>query len=162
MTRVAIFGAGASAIAAAYYLREAGITDIAIFEKADTPGGTWRDNRYPGVACDVPSHLYRYSFAPNPDWTQRCSPGAEIQQYMLDTARSLGVDRLIHTGHEVTEARYDAGQWHVVTSQGDQGRFDAVISATGALHHPRFPDIEGMDSFGGNITHSARWIRPPI
>lgn len=155
--RVAIFGAGASAIAAAYYLQQAGIADITIFEKAVEPGGTWRDNRYPGVACDVPSHLYRFSFAPNPDWTHRCSPGDEIQHYMLDTARRLGIDRLIRTGHEVTEAIYAQGKWRVATVQGDQGLFDAVISATGALHHPRFPDIEGIDCFAGNACHSAQW-----
>ncbi len=155
--RVAIFGAGASAIAAAHYLMRKGISDITLFEKADELGGTWRDNRYPGVACDVPSHLYRFTFAPNAEWTQRCSPGDEIQSYMRDTAVKLGLIDKIRFGHEVTDATYTDGRWAVTTTQGLQGEFDAIISATGALHHPRFPDIDGIEDFAGLACHSARW-----
>jgi cation diffusion facilitator CzcD-associated flavoprotein CzcO len=92
--RVAVIGAGASGIVTAIKLRELGISDIAIFEKATDLGGTWRDNTYPGLACDVPSHLYRYSFAPNPEWTQRYAPGAEIHAYLKDVANKYDVDRL--------------------------------------------------------------------
>ena len=155
--RIAIIGSGASGIAAAYYLIDCGITDVTLFEKADQMGGTWRDNRYPGVACDVPSHLYRFTFAPNAEWTQRCSPGDEIQKYMVDVAHQTGIYEHIRFGHEVTEAVYADGKWNVTTSQGPQGSFDAVISAGGALHHPKMPDIEGIDSFAGFACHSARW-----
>ncbi|MXO89439.1 flavin-containing monooxygenase [Pontixanthobacter aquaemixtae] len=155
--RVAIIGSGASGLAAAYYLRQAGIDDFTLFEKHDDLGGTWRDNRYPGVACDVPSHLYRFTFAPNSEWTRRCSPGAEIQDYMRDIARKIGAADKIAYGHEVTEASYCDGGWDVTTSKGPQGRFDAVISASGALHHPKMPEIEGIDSFAGRSCHSAAW-----
>ncbi|MDN3646129.1 NAD(P)/FAD-dependent oxidoreductase [Pontixanthobacter aestiaquae] len=155
--RVAIIGSGASGIAAAYYLKQASITDFTLFEKSDDLGGTWRDNRYPGVACDVPSHLYRFTFAPNAEWTRRCSPGAEIQGYMRDVAKQIGTFPKIAFGHEVIEAKFADGGWDVTTSKGPQGRFDAVISASGALHHPKMPDIEGLDSFAGGSCHSARW-----
>ena len=155
--RVAIFGAGASAIAAFHYLRQAGVQDIHVFEKADDLGGTWRDNRYPGVACDVPSHLYRFTFAPNSEWSHRCSPGDEIQRYMRETASRIGFTDCVAFSSEVTEARFEEGKWSIASSAGPQGEFDAVIAATGTLHHPRFPDIEGIDSFAGQACHSARW-----
>lgn len=155
--RIAIIGSGASGIAAAYYLQQAGITDFTLFEKADDLGGTWRDNRYPGVACDVPSHLYRFTFAPNAEWTRRCSPGGEIQAYMRNVAERFGITQRTLFGEEVTEAAYADGSWSITTSKGEQGRFDAIISATGALHHPMMPAIEGIENFAGGSCHSARW-----
>lgn len=155
--RVAIIGSGASGLAAAYYLMDRGIRDVTLFEKSDQLGGTWRDNTYPGVACDVPSHLYRFTFAPNAEWTQRCSPGHEIQNYMVDVAHKTGVFERIRFGHEVTDAVYAQGQWQITTNQGPQGSYNAVISAGGALHHPKMPEIEGMDEFAGVACHSARW-----
>lgn len=155
--RAAIVGAGASGIMAAIKLRDMGITDVVLFEKADELGGTWRDNTYPGLACDVPSHLYRYSFAPNPDWSQRYAPGAEIQAYLKGVASSHGIDRLIQYSSEVIEAAYKGGRWLVQTRRGAQGAFDVVITATGVLHHPVYPDIQGLKDFQGPTFHTARW-----
>ena len=155
--RVAIIGSGASGIAAAYYLQQAGISDFTLFEKGSDMGGTWRDNRYPGVACDVPSHLYRFTFAPNAEWTRRCSPGEEIHAYMRDVATRFGVMERIAFDNEVTEAKFEDGGWSVTTNQGPHGRFDAIISATGALHHPLMPEIDGIESFAGGSCHSAEW-----
>jgi cation diffusion facilitator CzcD-associated flavoprotein CzcO len=155
--RVAVIGAGASGIATAIKLRDVGIDDIVIFEKADELGGTWRDNHYPGLICDVPSHLYRYSFAPNPDWSHRYSPGAEIQAYVKGVARDFDVERLICFSSEVTAATWEDGRWRIETTRGDEGAFDVVITAVGVLHHPAYPDIEGLSSFEGAMFHTARW-----
>src|ERR1700760_173987 len=111
--RIAVIGAGASGIAAAIKLREMGVEDILVFEKAAEPGGTWRENTYPGLICDVPSHLYRFSFAPNPDWSYRYSPGSEIQAYMKDVPRRFDVERLIRFSSEVTGAAYEDGAWRI-------------------------------------------------
>lgn len=153
----AIIGAGASGIAAAIKLRSVGIDDVVLFEKAEDLGGTWRDNTYPGLHCDVPSHLYRYSFAPNAEWSHFFSPGPEIQAYLKRVARDFGVEPLIRYGQQVTRAEYTAGRWRIETSQGEQGEFDVVLTATGVLHHPVYPDIPGRDDFEGAAFHSARW-----
>ena len=155
--RIAVIGAGASGIAAAIKLREIGVEDVVVFEKAAELGGTWRENTYPGLICDVPSHLYRFSFAPNPDWSHRYSPGSEIQAYMKDVARRFDVERLIRFSSEVTGAAYENGAWRIATTQGDEGLFDAVITAAGVLHHPNYPDIEGLSDFAGVAFHTARW-----
>lgn len=155
--RIAVIGAGASGILALIKLREAGFDDIVAFEKASDLGGTWRDNRYPGITCDVPSHAYRYSFAPNADWSHVMSPGSEILEYLRRTARSYDVERLISYDSEILEAEFVDHQWRLETKQGDQGRFDAVIVATGVLHHPVYPDIPGLEDFEGHAFHSARW-----
>ena len=155
--RVAVIGAGASGIVTAIKLRELGISDIVIFEKATDLGGTWRDNTYPGLSCDVPSHLYRYSFAPNPDWTERYAPGPEIHAYLKDVAKKHDVNRLIRYSSEVTEAVYRGNQWHIQTARGNQGAFDVVVTATGVLHHPVYPDICGLKEFNGPAFHTARW-----
>ena len=144
-------------ILSAIKLREAGLDDFAIYEKAERLGGTWRENTYPGIACDVPSHLYSYSFAPNPNWTHRFSPGAEIQAYFEGIARRYGVDSLIRYGREVKRCAFEDGRWTITLSDGSTDRGDVVISATGVLHHPAYPDIEGRDSFAGAAFHSARW-----
>jgi cation diffusion facilitator CzcD-associated flavoprotein CzcO len=146
-----------SGILSAIKLREAGYHDFAIYEKADRLGGTWRENTYAGVGCDVPSHLYSYSFALNPDWSHRFSPGAEIQAYFEEVARRYGVDRIIRYGQEVRSCAYEDGRWRIELADGSRDVGDVVIAATGVLHHPAYPDIPGLDSFAGISFHSARW-----
>ena len=155
--RVIVIGAGMSGILCGIRLHEAGIDDFAIYEKADDLGGTWRDNRYPGLACDVPSHVYSYSFAPNPEWSQRFSPGPEIHAYLADTAERFGVAERIECGREVTAAEFREGRWHLRLRDGSTDVADFVICATGVLHHPRMPDFEGLEAFEGAAFHSARW-----
>ncbi|WP_315837665.1 NAD(P)/FAD-dependent oxidoreductase [Bradyrhizobium prioriisuperbiae] len=155
--RVAIIGAGVSGIAAAIKMRKIGIDDVVLFEKARDLGGTWRDNSYPGLQCDVPSHLYRFSFAPNPDWSHFFSPGSEIHAYLKNVARDHDVIPLIRYGQEVKRLAYTSGSWRIETSVGDQGEFDVVIAATGILHHPVYPDIAGVKDFEGVAFHSSRW-----
>ena len=157
LPRVVVIGAGMAGVLSAIKLREAGLTDFTVYEKADRIGGTWRENTYPGVACDVPSHLYSYSFAPNPDWSQVFSPGPEILDYLESVARKHGADDAIRFGTEVTSLEYRDGRWRIETSIGEREEADVVIAATGVLHHPRYPDIEGLDDFAGAVFHSARW-----
>jgi len=154
---VAIIGAGAGGILAAIKLRKAGIDEISIFEKESDLGGTWRDSTYPGLICDVPSHLYRYSFAPNPEWSRTFSPGTEIYQYVRGVAEENDVESLISYDSEVTKLEYTDTRWRVSVNRVLQGEFDVVISAVGILHHPVLPDIEGLDDFEGDCFHSARW-----
>ncbi|MCC6641684.1 MAG: NAD(P)/FAD-dependent oxidoreductase [Deltaproteobacteria bacterium] len=155
--RFAIIGAGMSGILAAIELRRAGHSDLTLYEKADRPGGTWRENTYPGIACDVPSHLYSYSFAPNPDWSHHFSPGAEIEAYFERVAREYGVTPRIRFGDEVVRCAFEAGRWRLETRGGHRDAADVVIAATGVLHHPSLPEIEGLSSFGGACFHSTRW-----
>ena len=105
----------------------------------------------------MPSHLYRFSFAPNPEWSHRYSPGPEIQAYMKDVAKTFGVDKIIQFSSEVVGATYEDGRWRIETTQGDQGLFDVVITAAGVLHHPAYPDIPGLKDFAGPAFHTARW-----
>jgi cation diffusion facilitator CzcD-associated flavoprotein CzcO len=155
--RFAVIGAGMAGILSAIKLREAGYHDFTVYEKADRLGGTWRENTYPGLACDVPSHLYCYSFALNPDWSHRYSPGPEIRAYLERVAREHDVARAIRFGEEITACEFVDGRWHLTSANGRHDEVDVVIAATGVLHHPRFPDIEGLDSFAGAAFHSARW-----
>ncbi len=155
--RFVIIGAGVSGILSVIKLREAGLSDFAIYEKADRLGGTWRENTYPGLSCDVPSVLYSYSFAPNPEWSHRFSSGAEIQAYLEDVARRFGVEELIQYRKEITRCSFEGGRWHLESADGHRDRADFVIAATGVLHHPCYPDFEGLDSFEGACFHSARW-----
>ena len=155
---VLVVGAGFSGLGAVIKLDEAGFRDVFVLERASDVGGTWRDNTYPGAACDVPSHLYSYSFALNPSWSRAFSPQGEIHEYIRGVADSAGVRDRIRFGVEVTDAAYDAdrGRWTVQTTAGP---FDArvLILGVGALCEPRLPDIEGIDSFAGDVFHSARW-----
>lgn len=146
-----------SGILSAIKLREAGFDNVAIYEKTERLGGTWRENTYPGISCDVPSHFYCFSFALNPEWSHRFAPGSEIQAYLEDVAHRYGVDSLIRYRQEITRCAFDSGRWTIETADGarDQGNF--VIAATGVLHHPAYPNIEGLDSFAGATFHSARW-----
>ncbi len=144
-------------ILSAIKLTEAGFTDLTVYEKADRVGGTWRENTYPGIACDVPSHLYRYSFAPNPDWSHTFSPGDEIEAYFEQVTKDHDVERCIRFGEEVTRCELVDGRWHLETATGTKDVVDVVIAATGVLHQPRYPDIDGLETFAGHAFHSARW-----
>jgi cation diffusion facilitator CzcD-associated flavoprotein CzcO len=154
--RFAVIGAGMSGILAAVRLKQAGL-DFTVFEKADRVGGTWRENTYPGIACDVPSHLYCYSFELNPDWTYLSSPGAEIQSYFEDVAKRYGVEGDIRLGDPVVRCEWQGDCWEVETGSGFVDRFEWVIAATGILHHSKLPDIEGLEQFAGECFHSAHW-----
>ena len=156
--RVAIIGAGMAGILAAIELRKAGIHDFTIHEKADRVGGTWRENTYPGLACDVPSHLYSYSFAPNPEWSRPYSPGEEIQAYFEAVFAEHGLAECTRFGDEIVRCEFgDDGRWTIASASGAHEVVDAVIAATGVLHKPRYPDIDGLDTFAGRTFHSARW-----
>jgi len=153
-----IIGAGFAGLCAAIKLQEDGETDFLVVEKAGDVGGTWRDNTYPGAACDVPSQLYSFSFAPNPDWSSSFSAQPEIQAYLQRVAREAGVlDRFVFDTR-LEDARWDeaACQWVATTSAGVVRSRTLVIGA-GALSEPRLPDIDGLDGFGGEVFHSARW-----
>lgn len=155
--RVVVIGAGMSGILCGIRLQQEGIEDFTIHEKAGSLGGTWRDNRYPGLTCDVPSHVYSYSFEPNPDWSRKYSAGSEIRDYLERVARKYRVMPFIRFGSEITACDYEDGRWRLTTADGHHDSADVVIAATGILHHPRLPDIPGRDSFAGADFHSARW-----
>lgn len=154
---VAIVGAGMSGLCIAAVLRRAGITDITILEKSGEVGGTWRDNTYPGLSCDIPSRFYQFTFAPKPDWSKFFSPGGEIAHYFRHLATDLDIRRHIRFGTTVTDARYESGRWRVLTSCGDEITADFLVAATGILREPRLPDIDGLNNFRGPVMHSARW-----
>ena len=155
---VLVVGAGFGGLAMAIKLDEAGRDDFLVVERGSDVGGTWRDNTYPGAACDVPSQLYSYSFALNPEWSSSFSPQPEIQSYIKKVAERSGtLDRFaFDTSLEAATWDESAGHWQVRTSAGELTA-DAVVSAAGALSDPKNPDIEGFDSFTGEVFHSARW-----
>ena len=156
--RVAIIGAGFGGLGAGMRLRQAGVTDFVILERAASVGGTWRDNTYPGCACDIPSHLYSFSFAPNPGWTHSFSRQPEIWDYLEEITDRYGLRGHLRLGAEVTEARWDPGpaRWELRTTRGGLAA-DVIISAAGPLSEPRLPDIPGLAEFPGEVFHSARW-----
>ncbi|MGO8904519.1 MAG: flavin-containing monooxygenase [Solirubrobacteraceae bacterium] len=156
--RFAIVGSGFGGLGAAIKLKQEGIEDFVVLERAEDLGGTWRDNTYPGCACDIPSNLYSFSFAPNPDWSRTYSPQPEIWDYLRRVAREHDIDRYIRYRHEVTSARWetDVERWRIQTTGGELTA-DMLIAGTGPLSEPKLPDIEGIDSFQGTIFHSARW-----
>jgi cation diffusion facilitator CzcD-associated flavoprotein CzcO len=159
VTSVAIIGTGFGGLAAAVRLKRAGMDDLVLFEKSGDVGGVWRDNSYPGAACDVPSHLYSLSFAPKSDWSRRFAPQAEIHQYLRDVARDFDVLRHIRFDTEVLAAAFDeaAGRWRLRLAGGGEHEADVLITATGQLSRPSTPDIPGLDSFQGAVFHSAHW-----
>lgn len=154
---VAVIGAGMSGILAAIKLKEAGFEDFTLYERAERLGGTWRDNTYPGLSCDLPSHYYSYSFELNPEWTHLFSPGAEIRAYFERVARKYDIERRIRYGQELTDGEFHEGRWHLRAKDGSTSVADIVIAATGVLRDPVYPDIPGLASFGGACFHSARW-----
>ena len=156
---ITIIGAGFGGVGTAIELTRAGFTDVTVLEKADGVGGVWRENTYPNAACDVPSSLYSWSFAPNPGWPHRYSRQDEILAYIERTAGELGVLDLVRTGVEVTEAAYDetARSWHLTTAAGEDIDTDVLITAVGQLSRPAIPHLPGMGSFAGPAFHSAEW-----
>lgn len=156
--RIVVVGTGFAGIGMAIRLREEAITDFVVLERADDIGGTWRDNTYPGAACDVPSQLYSFSFALNPTWSRSFSGQREIWDYLHRCADSYGVWPHLRLRHEMLAARWahDTRRWHVQTTHGEFTA-DVLITGTGALSEPSTPDIPGLDSFEGTVFHSARW-----
>ena len=156
---VAILGAGSAGLCMAVKLVQSGRRDVAIFEKAAAIGGTWRDNTYPGAGCDVPSHLYSFSFAQSPDWSRRYASQPEILGYLRQVAARFGVDRLVRHETPITALEWDddARLWRLATPDGRRFSARAVVSATGMLHEPKTPDIPGLDRFAGPVFHTARW-----
>ncbi|QLH23713.1 NAD(P)/FAD-dependent oxidoreductase [Streptomyces sp. Rer75] len=156
--RVAVIGSGFGGLGAAVRLRRAGITDFVVLERAGAVGGTWRDNSYPGCACDVPSHLYSFSFAPNPDWPRAFSGRRHIRAYLERIADTFGLRPHLRFDAEVLALRWDGAalHWEVETARGPLTA-DVVVSATGPLSDPKIPDIPGLDGFPGKVFHSARW-----
>lgn len=156
--RVAVIGTGFGGLGAAVRLRREGITDFVVLERSDSVGGTWRDNSYPGCACDVPSHLYSFSFAPNAEWPRTFSGQPHIRAYLEHVADTFGLRPHIRFNHEVKMMRWDTEQlhWEVETSNGTLTA-DVVVSATGPLSDPKLPDIPGLDTFEGKVFHSAQW-----
>src|SRR4051812_3787058 len=139
-------------------LKRAGYEDVTVFERGERVGGVWHHNTYPGAACDIPSHLYEFSFAPNPRWSRRYAPQAEIQAYVEGVAREHGVLDRIRTGTEVTHARWDASRakWVLETTAGPH-EADVLLTACGQLSVPAVPPIPGLDTFAGPAFHTARW-----
>ncbi len=156
---VAIVGTGFSGLGMAIQLRQAGIESFLVLEKAERVGGTWRENSYPGAACDVPSHLYSFSFEQNPTWTRAFSPQREILDYLESCADKYGIRPAIRFGFAVRSARFDAatGRWTIHASDGRIVSARALVLGNGALHVPAYPDIPGLASFTGKCFHSAAW-----
>jgi cyclohexanone monooxygenase len=155
---VAVIGAGAGGIAMGVKLKRAGY-DFTIYEKSDGVGGTWRDNAYPGAACDVPSHLYSFSFELNPWWSRTYATQPEILAYLERCADQYGLRTHLRTGVAIDEARWDEGAscWRLVASTGEEHAADVLVSALGMLNVPTIPDLPGADSFRGRAFHSSRW-----
>lgn len=156
---VAVLGAGFGGLAMAHHLRKVGVDDIAIFERDDGVGGTWRANRYPGAACDVPSHLYSLSFARKPDWSSSYAAQPEILAYIEDCYDRLDVRRHVRLSTAIVAAtwQHERDCWRLRDEHGHEHEADVVVSAIGLFHTPAWPTIEGLDRFGGTVIHSARW-----
>ncbi|MEV0567184.1 NAD(P)/FAD-dependent oxidoreductase [Dactylosporangium sp. NPDC050588] len=156
--RIAIVGAGFGGLGAAIRLKQRGHDDFVVFERAADLGGTWRDNSYPGCACDVPSHVYSFSFALNPTWSSTYSPQPEIWQYLRSCADRFGLRPSIRFDTDVRLACWDAaaGHWRIETSRGEWTA-DVLISAGGPLNEPVVPKLAGLETFRGETFHSSRW-----
>jgi cation diffusion facilitator CzcD-associated flavoprotein CzcO len=155
--RFIVIGAGMSGILAAVRLKQAGQSNFTLYEKGASIGGTWRENRYPGLTCDVPAHCYTYSFAPHAEWSAFYAPGAEIKAYFEKVVDDFGVRDFIRFNTEVTACVWDGECWRVTLADGAEDSADIVIAASGVLHHVNEPVFSGKDSFAGAIFHSARW-----
>lgn len=157
--RVAIIGAGFGGIGLGHALKQRGIEDYVIFEKGHDVGGVWRDNSYPGAACDVPSHLYSFSFEPKLDWSHRYAPQAEILAYLQHVADKHGIRDHVLLRTEVKRARFDAKRalWMIHTHDGSAYEAEILVSAVGQLSRPYIPELRGIETFKGRAFHSARW-----
>lgn len=153
-----IVGAGFAGLGMGIRFARRGERSFVILERAEQVGGTWRDNRYPGVSCDIPAQLYSYSFRPNPDWSASFAPGAEIQQYLRTAAVQEGLSSHLRLGTELQDAEWDdeAARWRLLTSAG-RLTADVLVLACGRLTEPRIPDVPGLAEFRGDVFHSARW-----
>ena len=154
--RIVVVGTGFAGIGMAVRLKQAGYDDFVVLERADDVGGTWRDNTYPGCRCDVPSHLYSFSFAPNPEWSSTFSPQPEIEDYLRKVTDRFGIRPHIRFGHAVETARWEDGRWRIQTSQGEFVA-DVLLSGMGPLAEPSYPKLPGVESFEGEVFHSAQW-----
>jgi cation diffusion facilitator CzcD-associated flavoprotein CzcO len=156
---IAIIGSGFSGLGMAIRLKQEGRDDFVVLERGDEVGGTWHYNTYPGCACDVPSHLYSYSFAPNPDWTQTYSPQPEIGAYLRRCADDFGIRPHVRLNTTVEFAEWDddAGRWRLDLEGGESITARVVVGGVGPLAEPKIPDIPGLESFKGRSFHSARW-----
>jgi cation diffusion facilitator CzcD-associated flavoprotein CzcO len=156
---IAIIGAGFAGIGTAIQLKKAGIHSFTLFERADEIGGTWRDNTYPGAACDVPSHVYSFSFELKPDWNRAFAESAEIQQYLLDVVEKWDLRPHLRLGTEIVDARFDeeAGAWALTTDTDETVTARVIVAGVGGLVDPAYPDIKGIHGFGGEVFHTARW-----
>ena len=159
--RIVILGAGMSGLCMGVQLARAGIRSFTILERSSHLGGTWWDNTYPGAQCDVRSHLYAFSFAPNPDWSRVFAPQREILAYMERVAERWSLLDHMRFDTELAAAHFDAtrGCWNLRTAGGDELEADVLVCSTGPLSEPRWPDISGLESFGGKLMHTARWDR---
>ncbi|WP_283610830.1 flavin-containing monooxygenase, partial [Mycolicibacterium poriferae] len=160
-TRALIIGSGFSGLGMGIELQRRGV-EFLILEKADEIGGTWRDNTYPGCACDIPSHMYSFSFEPKPDWTHMWSFQPEIQNYLLGVTEKYGLRRYIRFGAHVDRAQWDDDEkrWHVFTDDGGEFIAQFLISGAGGLHIPLIPEFDGLDDYlagDGAAFHSAQW-----
>ena len=157
--RIAIIGSGFAGILMGIKLKEAGFNNFTIYDKAERLGGTWRDNTYPGCACDVPSMFYSYSFESKSDWTRAVSPQPEILAYLDHCAEKYGLTPHFKFNTEITEARFDEdeGLWHLTFADGNTDDARILVGALGQLNRPAWPNIPGMDDFEGTSFHSARW-----
>ncbi|TDO48878.1 cation diffusion facilitator CzcD-associated flavoprotein CzcO [Kribbella sp. VKM Ac-2571] len=154
--RIVVIGTGFAGIGMAVRLKQAGYDDFVVLERAEDVGGTWRDNTYPGCRCDVPSHLYSFSFAPNPDWSSTFSPQPEIEDYLRNVTEAYGVRPHIRFGNTVESARWVDGIWQITTNQ-QTFTADILLSGMGPLAEPSYPKLPGIEDFEGEVFHSARW-----
>jgi cation diffusion facilitator CzcD-associated flavoprotein CzcO len=156
---IAILGAGIGGMCMAIQLKRAGVDSFTVYEKSGRVGGTWLDNSYPGAACDVPSHLYSFSFEPNPDWSHSFSEQPEIHRYLERCAEKYGLSAHLRFGVEMVAARYDDQEkrWRLETRAGELVSADIVVSGLGQLNRPHIPELPGLASFRGKTFHSARW-----
>jgi cation diffusion facilitator CzcD-associated flavoprotein CzcO len=157
--QVAIIGAGAGGLGLAIRLAKSRRRDFVLFEASDGVGGTWRSNTYPGAACDVPSHLYSYSFARKPDWSKTYADQPEILRYFEECAERFDIARHVRPNTRITSAHWNEKErrWRLTDAAGGAYEADVLVSAVGTFATPSFPDIAGLDSFGGPCFHSARW-----
>jgi cation diffusion facilitator CzcD-associated flavoprotein CzcO len=159
VVRIAVVGAGFGGVGLAVRLKQAGFDDLVVLERGDDVGGVWRENTYPGAACDVASALYSFSFAPKADWSRRFAKQAEILDYIRGVARDFDVLRHVRLGIEVLSAAYDEGTatWTLRLSDGTTHEADVLVTACGQLSTPKLPDVPGLDTFAGKQFHSAQW-----